>query len=71
MLVNIDSLMTAFTDFVNKAAGGDVGVPIQFFIKPVTRRQIVKQWVAKYGCSDKADLDRTSESEEAESGDDS
>ena len=68
-MLDIDSLMTAFSDFVNKAASGDVGVPIQFFIRPVTRRQIIKQWVAKYG-ADKADLGAAaSESDEGE-GDD-
>ncbi len=47
-MLDINSLMTAFTDYVNKAIGGDVGVPINYYLKPITRSQLAQMWVAKY-----------------------
>ncbi|GLS24569.1 hypothetical protein [Marinibactrum halimedae] len=47
-MLDINSLMTAFTDFVNKAIAGNVGVPINFYLKPITASQLAQMWVAKY-----------------------
>ncbi|MBA6329565.1 hypothetical protein H4J46_16770 [Colwellia sp. MB02u-6] len=47
-MLDVNSLMTAFTDYVNKAGGGDVGVPIEYFLKPITANQLFQMWVAKY-----------------------
>lgn len=47
-MLDINSLMTAFTDYVSKAAGGDIGVPIEYFLKPITANQLFQMWVAKY-----------------------
>jgi hypothetical protein len=33
---------------VNKALGGNIGVPIMYYTKPVTRIQLAQMWVAKY-----------------------
>lgn len=47
-MLDINSLMTAFTDYVNKAGSGEIGVPIEYFLKPITANQLFQMWVAKY-----------------------
>lgn len=47
-VVDTNSMMTAFDDFVQKAIEGDCGVPIDFLLKPITKRQLAKAWVDKY-----------------------
>lgn len=47
-ILDINSLMTAFEDYVDKALSGDVGVPISYGIKPITRAQLAQMWVNKY-----------------------
>jgi hypothetical protein len=47
-LLDTDTLMTAFEDYVNKALAGNLGVPIKFYIKSITRAQLAQMWVAKY-----------------------
>ena len=47
-VIDTNSMMTAFDDFVQKAIEGDCGVPINFLLKPITKRQLAKAWVDKY-----------------------
>jgi hypothetical protein len=47
-ILDINSMMTAFDDYVIKAAGGEIGVPINYFLKNITRAQLAEMWVAKY-----------------------
>ena len=47
-MLDINSLMSAFEDFCNKALDGSSGVPINFFLKPITRSQLAQMWVSKY-----------------------
>jgi hypothetical protein len=47
-MLNIDSLMTAFDNYVERARAGGVGVPINLYIKPITRGQLAQMWMAKY-----------------------
>lgn len=47
-MLDINSLMTSFEDFVEKALAGDIGVPINFYLKPITAVQLAQMWVAKY-----------------------
>ena len=47
-MLDINSLMTAFTDFVQKASAGNIGVPITYYLKPITASQLAQMWVAKY-----------------------
>jgi hypothetical protein len=47
-ILDINSLMQAFTDFVDKAAAGESGVPINYYLKPITAKQLAQMWVAKY-----------------------
>jgi hypothetical protein len=45
------SLMTAFEDYVNKCIGAGTdtfGVPINYYLKPITKSQVAQLWVAKY-----------------------
>lgn len=47
-MLDINSLMTAFEDYVDKALAGNIGVPINFYLKSITRAQLAQMWVAKY-----------------------
>ena len=47
-MLDINSLMTAFEDYVQKAISGDVGVPVTYYLKPITASQLAQMWVAKY-----------------------
>ncbi len=47
-MLDVNTLITSFTNFVNKAAEGKAGVPIEYFIKPIKRKQLAQMWVAKY-----------------------
>ncbi|MDY9927375.1 hypothetical protein [Methanosarcina sp.] len=47
-IIDINSLMTALEDYVNKALEGKVGVPINYYLKPVAKSQLAEMWVSKY-----------------------
>jgi hypothetical protein len=48
-VINTNSLMTAHDDFVKKAAADDAcGVPINFFIKDISKKEIAKAYLKKY-----------------------
>jgi len=47
-ILDINSLMTAFEDYVDKAIAGNLGVPLNYYIKSVTKSQLAQMWVAKY-----------------------
>ena len=47
-LLNINSMMTALDDYLKKAAKGDSGVPINYYLKDVTKGMLAEMWVAKY-----------------------
>ena len=47
-MLDINSLMTAFQDYVDKAIAGKVGVPINYYIHPLTRIGIAKLWMKDY-----------------------
>jgi hypothetical protein len=49
-VLDINSLMTALEDYVNRCSGGDdeIGVPINFFLKPVYKSMIIRSWLQKY-----------------------
>jgi len=46
-ILNINSMMTAFTNFVERAVTTP-GVPINYWLKPITASQLAQMWVAKY-----------------------
>ena len=47
-VINTNSMMTAFDDYVQKAIAGKCGVPINFFLKPITSRQLAEAWLKKF-----------------------
>ncbi|MFC2155402.1 hypothetical protein ACFLRB_02790 [Acidobacteriota bacterium] len=47
-MLDINSLMTAFEDYVNKAMAGECGVPVTYYTKPITASQLAQMWIAKY-----------------------
>ncbi len=47
-MLDINSLMSAFEDYIEKALAGNIGVPINYYLKPITAAQLAQMWVAKY-----------------------
>jgi len=47
-VIDTNSLMNAFTDYINKAQTGSCGVPISFYLKRITKREIAATYVNKY-----------------------
>ncbi len=47
-ILDINSMMTAFEDYIDKALQGELGVPINFYLKPITKSQLAEMWVDKY-----------------------
>lgn len=47
-MLDINSLMTAFEDYVDKALGGNIGVPINYYLKSLPKAALAHLWVSKY-----------------------
>ena len=48
-ILDINSMMTAMEDYVNKAMADNFqGVPINYYIKPITKGQLAQMWIGKY-----------------------
>jgi hypothetical protein len=47
-VIDQNSLMAALEDFIAKAREGGGGVPISFFIKPITKQWLAKEYLNKY-----------------------
>ena len=48
-IINTNSLMTAFDNYVQQATEGKVGgIPINFFLKPITSKQLASAYLAKF-----------------------
>jgi hypothetical protein len=48
-MIDINSMMTAFDSYVQAALAGKItGVPVNFYLKPITKSQIAHLWVNKY-----------------------
>ncbi|MBT3231220.1 MAG: hypothetical protein HN356_00250 [Calditrichaeota bacterium] len=47
-VIDTNSMMTAFDDYVQKAIAGECGIPINFFLKPITSKQLAKAWLYKF-----------------------
>lgn len=51
-MMDLKSLMTAFEDYVDAASGTNadvhIGVPVNYYLKPITRVQLAQMWVSKY-----------------------
>lgn len=47
-VIDLNSLQVALDDYVSKASDGQTGVPINFYLKYVTKRDIAQAWMQKY-----------------------
>ncbi|HWZ42914.1 MAG TPA: hypothetical protein VNW97_05530 [Candidatus Saccharimonadales bacterium] len=47
-MLDINSMMTAFEDYVTKALAGDLGVPINYYLKTINKAALAHLWVSKY-----------------------
>ena len=47
-IIDINSMMTALDDYIEKAMGGEIGMPINYYLKPITKSQLAQMWVDKY-----------------------
>jgi len=47
-IIDINSMMTALEDYLKKAADGTSGVPINYYLKDITKNMLAEMWVAKY-----------------------
>lgn len=51
-IIDVNSLMTAFDDYVQKAEEGKSGVPINFFVRHIDKPMIAKAWLKKFSPQD-------------------
>lgn len=47
-MLDINSMMDAMDDYIQKALAGNLGVPVNYYLKPVTKSQLAEMWVNKY-----------------------
>ncbi|KPM39554.1 hypothetical protein AK830_g6976 [Neonectria ditissima] len=47
-VLDTNSMMLALDDYLQKAAEGDCGVPINFYLKDIDQKMLAQMWVAKY-----------------------
>ncbi|RYP14151.1 hypothetical protein DL767_010395 [Monosporascus sp. MG133] len=47
-VLDINSMMAALEDYVSKVADATSGVPINYYIKDITKDMLAEMWVAKY-----------------------
>ncbi|MEM8584248.1 MAG: hypothetical protein AAGF87_08265 [Bacteroidota bacterium] len=47
-VLNINSVMEGMQDYINKAMAGNIGVPINYYLKKITKADIAKDWLYKY-----------------------
>ncbi|QMU63135.1 MAG: hypothetical protein GKR88_01815 [Flavobacteriaceae bacterium] len=47
-IIDTNSLMTAMEDYIYKCSSGSIGVPINYYVKPITKIDIAKLWMAAY-----------------------
>jgi hypothetical protein len=48
-MIDLNSLVTAFDDYLEKVSDGECGgVPITYFVKPITKAALAEMWLAKH-----------------------
>jgi hypothetical protein len=47
-ILDINSMMDAMDDYIAKALDGKIGVPINYYLKPIPKSLLAEMWVAKY-----------------------
>lgn len=48
LMLDVNSLMTAFDNFVTKVREGAGGVPLNYYLHPITAGQLAQMWLSKY-----------------------
>jgi hypothetical protein len=47
-VIDTNSMMTALEDYVTKCLSGNIGAPINYYLKPISKSELAQMWVAKY-----------------------
>ena len=47
-VLDTNSMMTALEDYITKALEGQLGMPINYYLKPITKSLLARMWVNKY-----------------------
>eukprot|EP00546_Thalassionema_frauenfeldii_P022203 CAMPEP_0178906104 /NCGR_PEP_ID=MMETSP0786-20121207/6644_1 /TAXON_ID=186022 /ORGANISM="Thalassionema frauenfeldii, Strain CCMP 1798" /LENGTH=263 /DNA_ID=CAMNT_0020577783 /DNA_START=346 /DNA_END=1137 /DNA_ORIENTATION=- len=47
-VIDMNSLLTAFTDYIQKAIEGESGVPINFNVRDIYKKDVAAAYIAKY-----------------------
>lgn len=47
-IMDINTMMTAFEDYLEEVKKGEPGIPVSFYFKPVSQRQLARLWMSKY-----------------------
>jgi len=47
-ILDINSMMDALDDYIQKALAGNIGVPINYYLKAVTASELAEMWMTKY-----------------------
>jgi hypothetical protein len=49
-IIDVNSMMDAMDDYISRCVqgNGNVGVPVNYYLKPVTKSMIARAWLAKY-----------------------
>ena len=48
LMLDVNSLMKAFDNFVTKVREGAGGVPLNYYLRPITAPQLAQMWLSKY-----------------------
>ncbi|KAI0128318.1 hypothetical protein BJ170DRAFT_323829 [Xylariales sp. AK1849] len=47
-ILDVNSMMTALDDYLKKAAEGNAGIPINYYLKDIDQKMLAQMWAAKY-----------------------
>lgn len=70
-IIDINSMMTALDDYIEKAMNGAIGMPINYYLKPITKSQLAQMWVDKYFPNKFLKIDNTDTTNDTDTADES
>lgn len=47
-ILDINSVMNAMDDYIEKALAGNLGVPVNYYLESITKDEIARKWIDKY-----------------------
>ncbi len=47
-VLNTNSMMESMEDYINKCLAGNIGIPINYYLKPITKAELTGAWLKKY-----------------------